>query len=280
MKKIDKFDIEILRELIRNSRQPISLLANKLNKSKSFVKYRIERLEKMKVIKKYIVAVRWTLIGFFSFRILAYGIKKINVPKLYGLRWYERFYGGYEFLILSHNNLNIQYLINYLREHGYETDLMVRAKTIIPFNFLGAKVQEFQKKKHIEVDKNKFWNFLVSYEKNLRYPLLKLACELNIDYHKLRSLVKDYEMSIFRGYSIVISPEKLGYKRVAIYLSVINNKDFLGFIQNSNVNNVEKLVGRYDYRVEFYYKNVRTFERFIDKLKDLVRKYKVIKYIE
>jgi DNA-binding Lrp family transcriptional regulator len=275
MQKIDKFDLMILKELISNSKISLTKLSKKINKSKSFVKYRIEKLEKHKIIKKYVVAVRWNLLGFFSFRILAKGIENIKIPRIFGLRWYEKFYDGYEFLMLSYNYKNLLFLINYLREHGFDTDIFVRTSVIVPPNFLGVKIKEFPIKYKIEIDKNWFWNFLVNYEKNIRKPLLKLSYDLNIEYYKLRSIINQFENSIFRGYSIIVDPGKLGYQRAIIYVSVKKNKEFLEKIRQLEVNSMERLLGKFDYRIEVYYS--KDLRKLLNELEDLIKNLKVIK---
>jgi DNA-binding Lrp family transcriptional regulator len=267
--------------LILNSRIPLSEIAKRIRRSKSFVKYRIDRLEKLNVIVRYVVAVKWNKVGFHAFRILAKGVDKIRVPKILGLRWYNEFYGGYEFLMLSYDMRNVQYLINYLRERGFETDIMIRSKVLIPFNFLGSMVEIFPScnSGKVSVDRKWFWNFLTTFEKNLRQPVIKLAGKLNTDYHKLRETIKNFEKSVIRGYSIMINPKLLGYKKGIIYVSVKRNMEFLKAISKvkSKINYLEKLVGKYDYRLEIYYKHEWFLKNVVNTLEDTIREIFVIK---
>jgi len=270
-KKFDKFDIEILRILIKNSKTGISEIARQLNKSKQFVKYRIERLEREGVIQKYSVAVKWNKIGFIPFRILATGTKRIKIPKIFGLRLYNRFYNTYEFLVLSYDLRNLQYLSYYLKEEGFDIEALLRVKVVIPYNFLGSKLEPFKEKTStLTLDKKWFWNFLTKYEQNLRKPLVHLANELEIPYFKLRKIIKDLEGSVIRGYSVIVNHEKLGYKRGVIYLSVKKNKEFLNVVNKlkNKINYMEKLIGKFDYRIEIYYKSKREFEKVINILRD------------
>ncbi|MGC9080029.1 MAG: hypothetical protein ACP5G1_04795, partial [Nanopusillaceae archaeon] len=132
MKKLDKFDIEITKLLIENSRYPLSYLSEIIGRSKSFVDYRIKKLEKTKAFN-YTVAVRWKKIGFQAFRILARGIEKIEIPRIFGMRNYNVFYNYYDILILSYDFKNIKYMINYLKENGLEVELFIRDKIVIPY---------------------------------------------------------------------------------------------------------------------------------------------------
>jgi len=273
-KKFDKFDIEILRILIKNSKTGISKIARQLNKSKQFVKYRIERLEREDVIQKYSVAVKWNKIGFIPFRILATGTKKIEIPKIFGLRLYNRFYNTYEFLVLSYDLKNLQYLSYYLKEEGFDIETLLRVKVAIPYNFLESKLEPFKERTSIPtIDKKWFWDFLTKYEQNLRKPLIYLANKLGIPYFKLRKIIKDLEGSIIRGYSIIVNHEKLGYKRGVIYLSVKKNKEFLNAVNKlkNKINYMEKLIGKFDYRIEIYYKSEKKFEKIIDKIREFCK---------
>jgi len=272
--RFDKFDIGILRILIKNSKTSISEIARQLNKSKQFVKYRIERLEREGVIQKYSVAVKWNKVGFIPFRILAVGTKRIKIPKIFGLRLYNRFYNTYEFLVLSHDLRNLQYLSYYLKEEGFDIEALLRVKVVIPYNFLGSRLEPFKEKTStLTLDKKWFWEFLTKYEQNLRKPLIYLANELGIPYFKLRKIIKDLEGSVIRGYSIIVNHEKLGYKRSVIYLSVRKNKEFLNIINSlkNKINYMEKLVGKFDYRIEIYYKSERKFEKIVDKIREFCK---------
>ncbi|MBU0898747.1 MAG: Lrp/AsnC family transcriptional regulator [Nanoarchaeota archaeon] len=62
--KLDKIDIEILRNLADNARIKIVDLANKLNISISTIKYRLKRLEKNKVILGYKYALNSKLLNY------------------------------------------------------------------------------------------------------------------------------------------------------------------------------------------------------------------------
>lgn len=66
--KLDEKDKKILRELQLDARQNYSSIAKKVKISKEAVRYRIKRLEKLKIIEKYTMMLNATKIGQKSFR--------------------------------------------------------------------------------------------------------------------------------------------------------------------------------------------------------------------
>lgn len=61
---MDKLNINLLKELINNSRTPITQLAKKLRVSREVVNYRLNRLVKEGVIKKFITEININKLGF------------------------------------------------------------------------------------------------------------------------------------------------------------------------------------------------------------------------
>ena len=55
--KLDLFDRKILFELENDSRRPVSLLSKKLKRSRKFIDFRIQRLQKKGIIKKFVTLV-------------------------------------------------------------------------------------------------------------------------------------------------------------------------------------------------------------------------------
>ena len=69
MKKIDLKDRKILFELDRNSRQSLSQIGKKVGVAKSIVSYRINRLQKLGIIKSYYTVVDLYKLGFIAPRL-------------------------------------------------------------------------------------------------------------------------------------------------------------------------------------------------------------------
>lgn len=63
--KIDKLDWKILRELDRDASQALSRIGKKLSIGRDVVHYRVRRLEKLGIIRKYITVIDYYKLGFF-----------------------------------------------------------------------------------------------------------------------------------------------------------------------------------------------------------------------
>ena len=77
MIKLDKKDRFILYHLIQNSRQPIKYLSNKVGLSKETTRYRIKRLIKNEIIKKFTLLINFRIFGYEAM-MTHYKFKNIN----------------------------------------------------------------------------------------------------------------------------------------------------------------------------------------------------------
>lgn len=59
MFQLDEYDLMILQELKRNSKQSFGKLSNRIGKPKSFVYRRITKLEQLGIISKYSIAINY-----------------------------------------------------------------------------------------------------------------------------------------------------------------------------------------------------------------------------
>jgi len=63
-KKIDHVDLKILEILEENSREPFTRIAKILNMSEAAIRKRVNKLEKLGIIKKYTIEIDYFKIGF------------------------------------------------------------------------------------------------------------------------------------------------------------------------------------------------------------------------
>ena len=66
---LDLYDKKILYELDKRSNISLSLLANKLKRSKQFVLYRMNKLEDFGIVSGYHAIVDMSKLGYFTFRV-------------------------------------------------------------------------------------------------------------------------------------------------------------------------------------------------------------------
>ena len=71
----------------------------------------------------------------------------------------------------------------------------------------------------------------------------------------------------------MIDPKLLGYKKTIIYVNVKRNKEFLEKISSvkDKVNYLERLIGKYDYRLEIYYKDEKVLKKIIETIEPSVK---------
>ncbi len=75
--RLDLTDRKILAELDKNCRIHNSILAKKVNKSREAVKYRIQQLQKKKIIEKFITSINPNKLGYYMFKVY---LKLENIP--------------------------------------------------------------------------------------------------------------------------------------------------------------------------------------------------------
>ena len=68
MQEIDNFDLKILSELEKDSRQPLSNIGKKIRTSQQVMSYRLLSLEKNKVILGYYTVINFVKLGYTSYR--------------------------------------------------------------------------------------------------------------------------------------------------------------------------------------------------------------------
>src|SRR4030042_2894481 len=63
--KLDKLDWNILRELDQDSTQSLSRIGKKLRSGRDVINYRVNRLERTGIIRKYITVIDYFKLGFY-----------------------------------------------------------------------------------------------------------------------------------------------------------------------------------------------------------------------
>ena len=85
--KLDLFDKKIIYELEKDSSQPISKIAKKIKRSKEFVNFRMNRLEKEEIILGYSAIVDMAKLGYFTLRVY---IKWQNITQEEKQKFYDK----------------------------------------------------------------------------------------------------------------------------------------------------------------------------------------------
>jgi len=229
--KLDRKDKRILYELDLNSRASYAELAKKLKTSKQFIRYRMERLEKLKIIRYYYTYINYMKLGYTFLRVqikfknateqkkkeLLNFISKLDHTIGYhyiGSRWdltigfvikdmYE-FYSTWEKILEKKNDIIENYLL------GFYVDYNIYSKSYIINKENKSRIKLFKSKEIVKYD-NVDLKILNSILKNSRKSLLEISKEVGISTKSVQNKIKNLEKEkIIVGYNIFINFELLG----------------------------------------------------------------------
>ncbi|MBW2964504.1 AsnC family transcriptional regulator [Candidatus Woesearchaeota archaeon] len=290
---MDKKDRRILHELTKNARIPLKQLAKKIKMSQSATLYRINRLEKEKVLLSSFTLINTYKLGYQGFRaylrlfgtveekekeILAWlqGRKEISVigieqdpGAIVIMSWvdsaeaYFKFaqdlkqkYGEFleQFHIFPYMG-TIHYPRNYLNPQDKGEEKYVRYSTEV---------------KHDELDISILR--LLSYDG--RISAMEIAKRLKKPTKTIVNRIKNLEkQKIIAGYSINIDIGKLGYqyyKLNIIFSKCINQSTLLSYAkQLLNTVYVDEAMGRYDFELNVEVRDKDELNSIINDLKNL-----------
>jgi DNA-binding Lrp family transcriptional regulator len=105
---------------------------------------------------------------------------------------------------------------------------------------------------------------------NSRETLTNISKKTKIPISTIFDKLKEYEKSFIKKHTTLIDFKKLGYD-LKIYLMLKVNREkrmeFQDFVLNSHcINNVCRINNGYDYFVEGIFKDINSFQVFLDKL--------------
>jgi len=229
--KLDKKDKRILYELDLNSRASYAELAKKLRTSKQFIRYRMERLEKLKIIKYYYTYIDYMKLGYTFLRVQ---IKLKNATEqkkkklldfvsrldniigynYIGGKWdltmgfvvkdMNEFYSTWGEILEAQQNIIENYLL------GFYIDYNLYSKAYLTNKENKLMVRIFRKTERVKHD-NVDLKILNSILKNPRKSLLEISKEVGISTKSIQNKIKRLEKEkIIVGYNIFINFELLG----------------------------------------------------------------------
>lgn len=244
MKDLDKMDFQILYYLDINSRRSYSDIAKQIRTSPQNVKYRVERLYKLGIIRYAWPMVEYKGIGYF------FGLQFIKLQNMTPKREKE-FFGflrnnpltpivmrgnGYADVIIAPEGKGIHHLdevIRDLRSRFY--DCILDCDTVIPIgfsrfyrNYLVGKEEETPQvaftgaPKTISLDETER-KVLSMLNYNARTPTLTIANKIRISYEKTMAIIKRLEISgVIQCYTLLPDHVKLGFPRYRILVKFKN----------------------------------------------------------
>ncbi len=292
---MDLIDKKILCELDDDCSQPISKIAKKLRMGRNVAEYRIKRMEKEKIIQRYITTINSAILGFQTYKIYL----KINQTK-----------SQKEFIEFVKNHQNV---IHCLKTEGYfdytisiaeknikELDefligLRSKFKDLIIKHYVSiavyTKVFKLEKlllekkekgvksikvssnEKEIKLDeKDRLILKSLSQAANMGIVDLAEKTKLSLDIVKYR--LKKLENSIIISSRAIFDLKKIGYYHYVFLLKMKETtKDSEEKLdtwchQNKNVAYYGKKIGEFDFEINVAIKDIDEFNDFVQDMKN------------
>lgn len=286
-------DKKILNELEMNARISQTQLAKKVGLSKQVVNYRIENLEKEKIIQGYNAIIDLNTLGKTIYVVY---LKLIKISTSEEQDWIEKIekhknvmatgknFGEWDLTIViqAKNNQELESTIKNLtknREKQIKQKLITSEieSTYLKTKFFGESTKKFSTSKKQE-EKNldeKDLQILAELAKNCRKSLVELAEKVEMSANGVKNKIKNLEKEkIIIGYKTKINFEKLDFLHFRVFLHLQDSDEqdeekIKKFLSNqANIESISKYLGYADLEFRCYAKNIIEFYTQISKIKD------------
>jgi Lrp/AsnC family leucine-responsive transcriptional regulator len=287
---LDELDKKILFELLKDSTQSYSEIADAINSKKTNVAYHIKELLSKKIITKFVPVFSLNKMGIFYSKMYV-RIKSVlkekeileNLIKNKKISWLAKSEGKYN-LLLGFYSKNIKEL-SFIRQEifselgdyveNYEI-LQVEDQLIFNKDYLAdSQKKEFisQSRNSKEID-DKDAQIIAAMKHNSRIEMTEISKKLSLDPRTIISKINSLkENGIYQGNTIFIDLQKIEYKSYKILISLKNFKSesqeqLINFCkENKNIVQITKLLGNYEIELEIEQKYKDEVEKCINVLK-------------
>ena len=294
MYKLDKADRKILYELDTNARIPLSKLAKKLKLSRDVVNYRINKLEKDKVIRGYNTFIDASRLGYKIFRVYFkfYSISNENFKKLVDLvsknkkvfwvgqtdgfidlvfgTWHKtskEFNEFYKSIIEKFRPFIKQEYVHELIYYSYLDRPYIINQKPSQRNILS--IGSNKEEKHDDID----LEILKILCNNARTQIIEIASQLEMDSASIIYRIKQLEKKkIIIGYKSDLNFHIINrsFYSVKLYLSNFGRKnELLSYLKTKNfVTNFTESIGSWDVEFDVEVENDEQYHDLINEIKD------------
>ncbi len=299
MVKLDLKDRKILYELDRNARQSNSEIAKKVRLNKNTVNFRINRMEKEKVILGYYTVIDNSKLGYFSFRVyLKYfntkaedekrivdwlkDHKKVGVlgkiETVYDLAFHVLVKNIYEFdeFWLEFKKKFREYFWNekvhvfssvyHFKRRYLLKEIQEYQKEISEYEFIGKAMEKPIKHDTLDL------NILKLISKNARMPVIEMSKKLKIPERTVAFRIKQLEKNkIILGYRVNLNLEKIGYEYYKINI-ILNDFQKYGELLNFakphvNIIYIDRTLTELDFEIDVEIENRKELLKLLDEIK-------------
>lgn len=299
-RKLDALDRRILAHLIVNSNRPIVALAEHLEINPETLRYRIERLKRRKILKRFIAYIDTSRLGYSNllvfFRVHGRDAKKLrhffnNLVNNNYITYVAETIGKWDGICeLTVKNFNeaieiIESMKDRLDLNSLEYEIQLERKMYT----MRARIFEeaYEYSKPLEINRYPSDQVLDIDEKDFQIlsilstrgdiTLKELAETIGVSINTVKNRIERLEsLGIIRGYSVTIDEATLGFNRVTLLLKLLEvpktriSKFLEEILSQKNVLNVIECFGAYDLVIDIYAEEFRTI---VALLKKLNRKY-------
>jgi len=302
---IDNLDKQILLELEKNAKIPLSQLSKKIQKNRETITYRINKLEKNKIIKNYITKINQNIFttGTINLKLKIqyqkdqYQNNLIKLKNHKKINWIAETCGAYDitltFLYKTPTDLSetLEEILNIFKNSLLKHSLLIITKehflqrTKI-FNLHKPK-EKISKKSNTtpNLDKNDII-ILSELAKNAKIKNIELAKKTSLKEDAIRLRIKQLEKNnIILGYTITLNILSLNYEEYHINLNISNLTENQTKIQqfcktNPNIIYSSKTSGEYNLIIALMTKNNQEFQKKLFELKNyfnnLIKNYEIL----
>jgi DNA-binding Lrp family transcriptional regulator len=217
---VDQQDKKILFELLQDSRQSLNQLSKKVGLSSQLIAYRIQALEKQKIIKKYSVDINYAKLGY-SRHSLYLDLRSISSEQV----------NKYLRMVTDLDETSCCYMLHAVSE--WKMYISIWTKTISRFDEIQTKIMsKFRKyiKNYISFQSVKSYTFFVS---RLLNPGKPVKCDIKgdpenipikkLDWKIINLLKKDAKISI----QDIATKFKINYKTITRRMNYLKKKQII-----------------------------------------------------
>ena len=306
---LDLKDRKILYQLDINSRQPNSVIGKKVGLSKEVVKYRINRLKKLGIIKNFITVLNDYSLDYHTYRIYIKfrDLSHIKEERIVNylknkVKWLVKTRGNWSFCftVITKNVLAIEELINDIknrfskdfvklsfsiitRVYNFQKNFLIKHKIYKSnYSVMGEVVKKY---KADEID----IKILKILQDNARINSVDIAELVNsnnrVVRYRIKRLIKN---KVIIGFKVLLNFEKINYNLYKIHMKYKKfNKGVIKEIHtylHNHPNIIRKIdaIGGFDLEFEIIAINnnelYKTLDDFINQFIGIIEDYHILEY--
>ena len=292
--KLDNIDLKILEELEKDARKPLTEIAKALRTSQQNISYHLSILEKNSIIKQYYTVINLRKLGYTVYRTL-FRLSNINQQKHKEIINFLMKYENVLWLVDVGGRADL--LVNFVAKDVFDySRLLDRFKnkfakqiqnyevlTIVELHYVGRSYLSNQKQDNFLVNKDgkkyeldsldtKILNLL---SEDARINAADIAYQLKVSPNTIVLRIKKLkENGVIINFKPLIDLSKLNYSDHKALIKFQNitdekEKELIDFLKNEAcVIGAIKLMGSWDFEIEFEVKNRLELRDFIGRVRD------------